>query len=153
MNKKISYAFFCLVAILLIGCQAGGKNTQPDARAALTISRDDRVDTADNATQPPENKGAGVYWDGGEWGDQPVVSLEHGSSLAARAKVVSCGLRLEALDTAVENHLNRGVPQSEGSKIIISELDESGEPLWSRSITVNSLTSDTFLINCREESP
>ncbi len=152
IKEKTPYVFFCLAILLLIGCQASVDNIESAANTVSTNSRDENVGAAVNEIHSPKNNDNGTYWGGGEWGDRPVVSLEHGISEAAHVEVISCGLNDVSIDDAVENHLNLGVSQSKESKIVIRELNEKTEPLWIKSITVNSLAFDVFLIDCNEEN-
>jgi hypothetical protein len=94
MKKQTPFVFFCLALLLLIGCQSGGDSIEPGASMESTNSGNEDGDAAVKEIRSPENNDTGKYWDGGEWGDQSVVSLEHGISQAARAEVVACGLNV-----------------------------------------------------------
>lgn len=147
MKKMISCMSLYLAVLFLIGCQADTAQ-EPRADLVSTNYEDENVDVAAGNTNND-----GGYWDGGEWGSQPVVSLEYGISEAAHAEVMACGLTDSSIDKSVESRLELGVPESEESKVVFRALNDSLEPLWFRSITLNSLASDVFLIDCKEETP
>jgi hypothetical protein len=159
-KEKIPRALLILAVLLLAGCQAGVGAVEPGAGEASPVLSDGSLFLAGSETREPENADPEMYWDGnewrtywdgGEWAGQPVVSLEHGISLAAHTAVEACGSNDASIDSAIEYHLQRGSPEE--SKIIIRAMDASQETTTARSITVNSLAPGIFLIECSQEYP
>lgn len=84
------------------------------------------------------------FWDGGQFGGQPVYSPNHGITKAAHDTIRSCGPEVPTVVAAqaVENYKKRQQP------IIIQAGLPEGRILWSAKIVVEPLAAEVYKITC-----
>jgi hypothetical protein len=93
-------------------------------------------------------KSAPPYWDGAPFGDEPVVSVEHGVSQAAHDRLVACGYTTDhAIVSLLEDVL--GTTDFLNPRTVAFEArDAQGETLSSVTVTVEQLALGVFRVTC-----
>jgi hypothetical protein len=88
------------------------------------------------------------YWDGGRFGGEPVVSMEHGISKTAHDQFAACGYTSDhAIANLVEEMLRSASYLNPRTQVIVAQ-NAQGETLGEVKVTVERLTADLFRVTC-----
>lgn len=90
------------------------------------------------------------YWNGGQWPDRPVYSIQHGISQTAHEHFRSCGVGDAQIEDLVRHHMERASNAvTLSSRIVVEGKGEpDATPTFTRVMDIERLVPGVYLVTC-----